>query len=122
MILIVDDDPIVHLLYKRHLVQAGFELLSAKNGVEALALAEQTKPDLILMDVMMPEKDGFATLREFKKREATCNVPVIIMTANVAQYETCRHESARGGADGLLTKPLSPAKLVSEVQRFFPRP
>jgi CheY-like chemotaxis protein len=121
IILIVDDDPIVHLLYKKHLVQAGFELLNAKNGVEALEVVARTKPDLILMDLMMPGKDGIATLRELKRHEATHAVPVIIITANSTEYETCRKEAKIGGAEALLTKPFSPAKLVSEIQRFFPR-
>lgn len=119
-ILIVDDDPVVHMLYKRHLEREGFELLTARNGVEALAVAAQTKPDLILMDVMMPTKDGLTALRELKQNEATRTVPVIVMTANVAEYHTSMQEAKLGGAEGLLTKPLSPTKLVEEVRRIFP--
>ena len=88
---------------------------------EALEVVARTKPDLILMDLMMPGKDGLATLRELKKNEATRAVPVIIITANSTEYETCRKEAKIGGAEALLTKPFSPAKLVSEIQRFFPR-
>jgi two-component system, OmpR family, alkaline phosphatase synthesis response regulator PhoP len=120
-ILIVDDDPVVHMLYKRHLEKEGFELLVARNGVEALAVAAQTKPDLILMDVMMPAKDGLSALRELKQNEATRNVPVIVMTASVSHYNTSSEEAKLGGAVGLLTKPLSPAKLVEEVRRILPR-
>jgi CheY-like chemotaxis protein len=119
-ILIVDDDPVVHMLYKRHLEKEGFELLMARNGVEALTVAAQSKPDLILMDVMMPAKDGLAALRELKQNESTRHVPVIVMTANVSEYNTSAQEAKIGGAEGLLTKPLSPAKLVAEVRRFFP--
>lgn len=120
-ILIVDDDPVVHMLYKRHLEQEGFELLKARNGVEALTVAGETKPDLILMDVMMPAKDGLSALRELKQNEATRHIPVIVITANVSEYSTSTQEAKIGGAEGLLTKPLSPAKLVAEVRRFFPR-
>lgn len=120
-ILIVDDDPLVHMLYKRHLEREGFELLMARNGVEALAVAAETKPDLILMDVMMPTKDGLSALRELKQNEATRGVPVIVMTANVAQYNTSAQEAKIGGAERLLTKPLSPAKLVEEVRRILPK-
>ena len=119
-ILIVDDDPVVHMLYKRHLEREGFELLMARNGVEALTVAAQTKPDLILMDVMMPNKDGLSALREFKQNEPTRDVPVIIMTAtNAAEYNVSIQEAKLGGAAGLLTKPLSPTKLVEEVRRIF---
>jgi CheY-like chemotaxis protein len=83
-------------------------------------MVAQNRPDLIVMDVMMPGKDGIATLRELKQNEATRAVPVIVMTANVAEYNTSAQEAKLGGAEGLLTKPLSPAKLVSEVRRFFP--
>src|SRR5882672_9250809 len=100
------------MLYKRHLEKEGFELLMARNGVEALTVATQTKPDLILMDVMMPAKDGLSALRELKQNEATRDVPVIVMTANVSQYNISTQEAKIGGAEGLLTKPLSPAKLV----------
>ena len=120
-ILIVDDDPIVHLLYKRYLEQEGFQLLMARNGLEALSVAAQAKPDLILMDVMMPTKDGLSALRELKQNESTRDVPVIVMTANVAEYNTSTQEAKLGGAEGLLTKPLSPAKLIAEVRRIFPR-
>lgn len=119
-ILIVDDDPVVHMLYKRHLEREGFELLAARNGVEALTVVAQNRPDLIIMDVMMPAKDGIAALRELKQNEATRAVPVIVMTANVGEYNTSTQEAMIGGAEGLLTKPLSPAKLVSEVRRIFP--
>jgi CheY-like chemotaxis protein len=118
-ILIVDDEPVVHMLYKRHLTQAGFELLDANNGDEALALLQETKPDVILMDIMMPSKDGIATLREVKRSESTSHIPVIVITANVSYYLTSRDEVKNGGADALLTKPCSPAKVVAEVLRIL---
>jgi CheY-like chemotaxis protein len=119
-ILIVDDEPLMHVLYKRCLEREGFELLMARNGVEAIAAVAQTKPDLILMDVMMPAKDGMTAIRELKHNEATRDVPIIVITANVAQYETSGKEARNGGAESLLTKPLSPARLLAEVRRFFP--
>src|SRR5262245_14119316 len=120
-ILIVDDDPVVHMLYKRHLEGEGFELLMAADGAEALSVAAQTKPDLIVMDIMMPGQDGLATLRVLKADEAMRDVPVIVITANVSQYEAIGKEAKFGGAAILLTKPLSPSRLVSEVRRVFPR-
>jgi two-component system, OmpR family, alkaline phosphatase synthesis response regulator PhoP len=119
-ILIVDDDPVVQMLYKKHLEREGFDLLIARNGAEALTVVAQTKPDLILMDVMMPVKDGLSALRELKHNEATRDVPVIVMTANVSRYDTSTQEAKLAGAEGFLTKPLSPARLVSEVRRFLP--
>ena len=117
-ILIVDDDLLVHMLYRRHLEREGFEVLVALDGVEALSVAAQTKPDLIVMDIMMPWQDGLATLRVLKADEILRDVPVIVITANVDQYEAIGKEAEFGGAAELLTKPLSPSKLVSEVRRL----
>jgi CheY-like chemotaxis protein len=119
-ILIVDDDPIVHLLYRRNLEKEGFELLGARNGREAVTLAEEAVPDLIVMDIMMPEQDGIATLRRLKESDTTRNVPVLVITASSSVYTTIGQEARIGGAAGLLTKPLSPARLVSEVRRLIP--
>jgi CheY-like chemotaxis protein len=120
-ILIVDDDPLMHLLYKRHLERQGFEVLAAQNGEEALRVVAQSRPDLILMDVMMPEKDGLAAVRELKQNEVMREVPVIVMTADAEQYQAVGKEARIAGAEGFLTKPVSPARLISEVRRFFPR-
>jgi two-component system alkaline phosphatase synthesis response regulator PhoP len=107
------------MLYRRHLEREGFELLIARDGVEAVTVAEQTKPDLILMDIMMPGGDGMAAMRKMREKESLRQVPIIVITANVDYYETSGREAKFGGAAGLLTKPLSPAKLVSEVQRIL---
>jgi CheY-like chemotaxis protein len=119
-ILLVDDDPLIHALYKRHLEREGFEVFTAQDGVQGLAVAAQTNPDLIVMDVLMPGKDGLTTLRELRQNEATRTVPVIAITSNVSQYGTASREAALGGAARLLTKPLSAAKLLDELRRFFP--
>jgi len=119
-ILIVDDDPLMHLLYKRNLEREGFELLKASNGEEALVIAAESNPDLILMDVMMPGMDGMAVIGELRQNDAFRDVPIIVMTANADQYQTTGKEAQLRHAQGFLTKPLSPQKLVSEVRRFLP--
>ena len=118
-ILIVDDEPLMHILYKRHLELEGFELLGARDGSEALQVVAEIRPDLILMDIMMPGLDGLSVICELRQNEAIKNVPVIVITANVSQYETMRKHAKIRGAEGLLTKPLSPAKLVEEVRRVL---
>ena len=119
-ILIVDDDPLMHLLFKRHLEREGYELLTARDGVEAVEIAGQTKPDLILMDVMMPAKDGLAAVRELKSNAQLRDVPIIVITANVEYYDVLGREATSTGASVLLTKPLSPARLLAEVRRLLP--
>jgi CheY-like chemotaxis protein len=119
-ILLVDDDPLMHLLYRPHIERAGFQLLSAKNGREALETAIRESPQVILMDIMMPDTDGLTALRELKKEEATKSIPVIVITANLGAAAVTRKESELSGAAGFLSKPLSPAKLLEEVRRLLP--
>ena len=119
-ILIVDDDPLMHLLYKNHLEGAGYQMIMASNGVEALAVAARELPQLIVMDVMMVGMDGMTALRELKSAEATKGIPVLIITGNVNQHAAARRESELSGAAGFLTKPFSPAQLLAEVRRLLP--
>ena len=119
-IMIVDDDPLMHMLYQRHLFMAGYEVMTAMNGAEAMNAAARTKPALILMDIMMPGMDGLSTLREFAKNEGTRDVPVIIITAGVHNYSSSREAAKFYGAAGFLTKPFSPAHLLAEIRRLIP--
>ena len=77
-ILIVDDEPIVHRLLQHHLERAGYELLAATNGREAIEMATREEPELIVMDVMMAEMDGLTALRRLKKDDDTKGIPVIM--------------------------------------------
>ena len=85
-------------------------------------MAARELPQVIVMDVMMPEIDGLEAIRRLRKNEATKAIPVIVITANVNNYEASQQESAVCGAAGFLTKPLSPARLLQEVQRLMPPP
>lgn len=117
-ILVVDDDPVMHKLFQHHLERAGYQMLSAANGVEAIEIATREQPGLIVMDVMMPDKDGLAALRELKKADATKAIPVIVITAN--SHFLARKESENSGAAMFLTKPFSPTQLLNEVRRIVP--
>jgi CheY-like chemotaxis protein len=117
-VLVVDDDQLMHRLYKHHLERAGYQMVSAMNGREALDLAATQVPQLIVMDIMMPDIDGLAALRELKKSDATKSIPVIVITANGNQL--AKQESANCGAAIFLTKPFSPTQLLNEVKRLVP--
>lgn len=117
-VLVVDDDQLMHRLYKHHLERAGYQMVSATNGREALELAASQPPHLIVMDIMMPDIDGLAALRELKKGEATKSIPVIVITAN--GNHLAKQESANCGAAIFLTKPFSPTQLLNEVKRLAP--
>ncbi len=118
-ILVVDDDQLMHKLFQHHLERAGYQMLSAMNGREALEIAFREIPGLIVMDVMMPDVDGLAALRELKKADATKSIPVIVITAN--GHHLTRKESETCGAAIFLTKPFSPTQLLNEIRRLVPQ-
>jgi CheY-like chemotaxis protein len=117
-ILVVDDEPIVHRLLQHHLERAGYEMIGATNGREAIEMATSQSPQLIVMDVMMAEMDGLTALRSLKKGEDTKAIPVIMITAN-SHYVT-QQESEAAGASLFLTKPFSPGKLLTEIRKLVP--
>ena len=117
-ILVADDEPVMQRLLQHHLARAGFEMMAASNGREALEIAARELPDLIVMDIMMPEVDGLSALQRLKKDAVTKKIPVIIITANSRQVT--REEAESSGAALFLTKPFSPTQLVSEIRRILP--
>jgi two-component system alkaline phosphatase synthesis response regulator PhoP len=120
-VLLVDDDPLIHRLYRPHLERVGYQVLSAMSGLEAIDLSARERPHVIIMDIMMPEMDGLSAIREIKRDEATSTIPIIVITAN-PQYHLSQQESQWAGAAIFLTKPFSPASLVSAVQRLVAPP
>jgi CheY-like chemotaxis protein len=117
-VLVVDDDPLMHRLFLHHLERAGFDVVSAMNGREGLDVATKEKPDVIVMDIMMPDIDGLAALKELKKWDATKKIPVIMITAN--SHHISRQESEDSGAALFLTKPFRPTQLLNEIKRLMP--
>jgi CheY-like chemotaxis protein len=116
-ILVVDDEPFMHVFMSHHLKRAGYGVIAARNGREALERALTDKPDLVVMDVMMSELDGLSALRELKHNDATKHLPVIMITTS-AQTLT-RQESEASGAALFLTKPFSPTQLLDEIKRLL---
>jgi len=122
-VLIVDDDPLIHVLYKKQLEQAGYQLVTAKDGSEVVEVASREKPQMIVMDILITQMDGIAALRELKKHDETKEIPVVIATASVtAHYSLTKKECETSGAAGFLTKPFSPAQLIAEVKRVIQDP
>jgi two-component system alkaline phosphatase synthesis response regulator PhoP len=117
-ILVVDDEPYMHRLLQHHFNRAGYSMISANNGREAIAMAASEKPDLVVMDVMMADMDGLTALKQLKKDDATKNIPVIMITANA--HHITRQESEVSGATLFLTKPFSPTQLLVEIKRLVP--
>ncbi|MEW5798577.1 MAG: response regulator transcription factor [Bacteroidota bacterium] len=112
-ILIADDERDIIDFLKYNLDKEGYDVLTAKNGVEAL---NQTKknPDLILLDVMMPEMDGFEVVRTLKKNSATARIPVIFLTAKSSEVDEV--VGLELGADDYITKPVRIPKLIARIK------
>jgi CheY-like chemotaxis protein len=117
-ILVVDDEHYMRRLMQHHLLRAGYEMITAHNGREAVEKATLEMPDLVIMDVMMAELDGLSALKQLKQSAITREIPVIMITAS-AQMGT-RQESETSGAAGFFTKPFSPTQLLLEIKRLLP--
>ncbi len=117
-VLVVDDDQLMHRLFQHHLERAGYKVVTALNGREGIDAATREQPQVIVMDIMMPDIDGLAALKELKKFDATKAIPVIMITAN--SHHISRQESEDSGAALFLTKPFSPTQLLNEIRRLMP--
>ncbi len=112
-VLIVDDSPTETYKFKAMLEKHGFEVLEADNGADGVAKARQEKPDVVLMDVVMPGLNGFQATRQLTKGSETSHIPVIIVTTK--DQETDRVWGKRQGASDYLTKPVEEGKLVEII-------
>lgn len=115
-VLVADDTASNRELLCEALGNAGLKVVAAKDGNEAIKLAKDEKPDLIFMDIRMPEKDGICAARELKCLETTSSIPIVAVTASVSFVEEAR---LKGFFDGFLSKPISLAKLFAEAARFL---
>lgn len=116
-ILAVDDEPSIVRLIQVSLTREGHDVITASDGREALAKAEAERPDLILMDVMMPYVDGFEAIRLLKEKAETRDIPVILLTAKRHDADMIR--GIESGAASYLTKPFSPNALVALVSEIL---
>ena len=118
-ILVVDDEIHIIKIIAYKMRSAGYEVVSARDGVEALEQVRAGRPDLILLDVMMPRMDGFQTLEALRADPATRDIPVFLLT--VKSKEADRQRGFQLGADDYLTKPFSPNKLLERVDQALKR-
>jgi two-component system, OmpR family, alkaline phosphatase synthesis response regulator PhoP len=116
-ILAVDDERHIVRLVEVNLARAGYQVVTAFDGREALQKVEAEKPDLVVLDVMMPFMDGFEVLRNLKANPETAEIPVIMLTAKAQDADVFR--GWQSGVDCYLTKPFNPMELLTFVKRIF---
>jgi len=117
-ILLIEDDPDIQRMVQLSLkFQGGHEVSVASGGQEGIAKAEQERPDLILLDVMMPEMDGYETCRRLKANPATASIPIVFLSARAQQSEIQKGRSL--GAIGYLVKPFDPMTLSDQLEEML---
>lgn len=118
-ILIVDDSPThIHIL-RRHLIQKKYNIITAKNGEDGIAMALQSKPDLILMDIVMPWMNGFKATRYLSKNPETAGIPIVIVTTK--DQDTDRAWALRQGAVDYVVKPVVAEVLLEKIHTLLTR-
>ena len=116
-ILIVDDERHIVRLVQVNLERAGYETIAAYDGLECLEKVEEEEPDMIILDVMMPRKNGFDTLKELQINDETKDIPVIMLTAKAQDKDI--FIGWQTGVSAYLTKPFNPRELLTFVERIF---
>lgn len=118
-ILVVDDEPFIVELVKFNLESAGYEVITASDGHEALKLIEKDHPALIILDIMLPGIDGMEICRALRFKRETRDIPVILLTAKTGEIDKVL--GLEMGADDYITKPFSPRELVARVRAVLRR-
>ena len=117
-ILIVEDDIMISSMYKIKLEQAGFEVFVADDGARGLEMAVEKKPDIILLDVILPQMDGFSLLQELKINKHFKNTPIIMLT-NLGTSEDKEKGASYGASDYLVKANLTPADIVDTINKYL---
>jgi len=118
-ILYVEDNPDNRMLVRRVLLSEDYSLIEAKDAGEALAMLKTNQPDLILMDINMPDMDGYTLTAQIKAMTGFERVPILAITANVMRGD--REKTLEAGCDGYIQKPIDIDQLTREIEKFLPR-
>jgi CheY-like chemotaxis protein len=112
-ILVIDDDPVIQKLLSVNFEMEGYRVVTASDGVEGLAQVGVAKPDIILLDVMMPRMDGLAVARKLKSDPATKGIPIVLLSAKAQSTDI--QSGLEAGAEDYVTKPFDPLELLDKV-------
>ena len=121
-ILVVDDEPDIVEMIKVALESASYQVITAFNGNECLEKVKKEKPDAIVLDIMMPEKDGFVTCKELKGDPETQEIPVLILTAVGEHFSNSRYAKSMGlelEAEDYIDKPVNPPLLLGRLAKLI---
>lgn len=116
-LLLIDDHQTMHRLLEAIMRIRGYELLYAENGRQGIAMARQERPDLILLDVMMPDMDGFKVCQYLKGHDETRDIPVMFLTARGAESDV--ETGRKAGGDGFMTKPFQASEILGQIDRLL---
>lgn len=117
-VLVVDDDPVVVSLLRVNFEMGGFRVLTASDGPSALALARDARPDVVILDVMMPKMSGADVARELRASESTAGVPLLLLSAKAQAADI---DDGLSVADDYVTKPFDPLELLERVEALLAR-
>jgi CheY-like chemotaxis protein len=117
-ILIIEDDKFLRELIAKKLGGEGYEVLGADDGQEGVQAAHKEKPDLILLDIILPVVDGFEALRQLKEQEATKDIPVI-MLSNLGQKEDISKAMQLGAADYMIKAHFTPTEIMQKIEKII---
>ncbi len=113
-ILTVDDDPMCRMICSKTFAPEGFEMITASNGSQGMKTCAASKPDLVLLDVNLPDGNGIEICRRLKADERLRHIPILLMTGEAVAVESCV-EGLEAGAEDYIQKPFTPRELVSRV-------
>ena len=118
-VLVVDDEEYIQHILNFSFGAEGYEVITAADGEEAVNIARSERPDIIVLDIMMPKMDGYEACKQIKADPQTQNIPVILLTAKGREVD--RKLGAEAGADDYVVKPFSPGRLIERVEGFIKR-
>ena len=119
-VLIVDDERLTRTILQHNVVMAGYDAIVADNGQNAIQKIREVIPDLIVVDLVMPDMNGFELCRQIRSNEHTKKTPIIVVTALLSRADV--DEAKLSGADVCLLKPIKPQEFLSYVKKYLPSP
>ncbi len=118
-ILVIEDDPAISRLVDYSLRHEGYEVIQASNGLEGIRKAHDERPDLVILDVMLPGLDGFEICHRLKSGQDTARLPILMFSAKAQEID--KNTGLKVGADDYLPKPASPTEIVNRVEKLLAR-